>query len=79
METRFQRTGENRGRFRMSPLRPLIDEIDEFVGGIYGLTDEQIAYTQNYLADFHDQSCRTGEGETTLAEFGIDPIGAADD
>jgi len=79
MQTRFTRTGENRGRFSMSPLRPLIDEVDEFVGDLYDLTDEETAYTKNYIADFHDQSCRTGEGDTTLADFGINPIATDDD
>ena len=79
MQTRFKRRGENRGRFIMSPLRPIIDEIDEFVSELYDLTDEQIAYTQSYLADFHDQSCRTGESDTTLADFSIDPIAATED
>ena len=53
----------------MSPLRPVINELDEFVGDLYGLDDDEIEYVQNYLTDFDDGSARTGSEDAQLGDF----------
>lgn len=61
--------------FSMSPLRPIIDDVDVLTGELYNLTDEQIEYTMNHLTDLGEGSARAGTGDGALA---YDPIVADD-
>ena len=36
----------------MSELKPLVDEIDDFIGPLYGLTPDEILYVKQYDADY---------------------------
>ena len=69
MQDVFVKRKSNRGDFQMSPLRPVINELDEFVGELYGLSDEEVEYVQNYLTDFDDGSARTGSDDARLGDF----------
>jgi hypothetical protein len=54
-------------RFRMAPLRPIIDDVDALVGQLYNLNDEQVEYMQNYLTDLGTNSGRAGTGDADLS------------
>jgi hypothetical protein len=66
MEERFAEKS-----FWMRPLRPIIDDVDALMGELYGLTDEQVKYTQNYLTDLGVDSARAGTGDSDVS---YDPI-----
>lgn len=40
-----------RGEFSTGDINPRIDEIDNLLADIYGLTDSQVEYVQNYLTN----------------------------
>lgn len=52
--------------FQMSPLRPIIDDVDRLVGRLYDLDSQQIGYTMNYHTDIGEQSGREGTPDTSL-------------
>ena len=52
--------------FRMTPLRPIVDDVDVLMGELYDLTDEQVAYTQSYLTDLGEGSARAGGSDEDL-------------
>jgi hypothetical protein len=52
--------------FRMTALRPIVDDVDVLTGELYNLTDKQVAYTQNYLTDLGEGSARAGSGDEDL-------------
>jgi hypothetical protein len=56
----------------MGKLRPLIDEVDELVGDLYGLTNEQVEYTKDYLTHLGENSGRAGSGDETLADYTVE-------
>ena len=62
--------------FRMTALRPIIDDVDVLMGELYDLTDEQVEFTQDYLTDLGEGSARAGSGDQNLT---YDPIVADDD
>jgi hypothetical protein len=66
MEERFAEKS-----FWMRPLRPIIDDVDALMGELYGLTDEQVEYTQNYLTDLGVDSARARTGDSDVS---YDPI-----
>jgi type I restriction-modification system DNA methylase subunit len=72
MKDTFTQTREGRGDFHMGQLRPLIDEVDELVGELYGLTDEQVEYTKDYLTHLGENSGRAGSGDETLADYSVE-------
>lgn len=67
MKGTFQKAHESRGRFVMSSLRPIIDDVDVLVGDLYGLTQEQIRYVQGYQTDVGEQSARAGDPHSDLS------------
>jgi len=71
MKDTFTQTREGRGDFHMGQLRPLIDEVDELVGDLYGLTDNQTEYTKDYLTHLGENSGRAGSGDETLADYTV--------
>lgn len=71
MKETFSKSRESRGDFFMGTLRPIIDDVDTLVGELYGLTDQQVDYTQNYLTDLGPNSGRAGTGDDDLT---YDPI-----
>jgi len=68
MKNTFTKSRENRGDFFMGTLRPIIDDVDALMGELYGLTDEQVAYTQNYLTDLGENSGRAGTADDVAYE-----------
>jgi hypothetical protein len=66
MKETFKRSRAGRGDFFTSSLRPIVDDVDELVGRLYELSDEQISYTQAYLTDLGEGSGRAGTEETDL-------------
>ena len=67
MSQTFEDTHESHGEFSMGKLRPIIDDVDVLVGELYGLSREQIDYTQAYLTDLGVESGRAGTGDRGLA------------
>lgn len=67
MKDTFQKAHASRGRFVMSPLRPIIDDVDALVGNLFELTDQQINYTQGYHTDVGEGSARAGTPDTDLS------------
>lgn len=65
----FTKSRESRGDFFMGSLRPIIDEVDEFVGNLYGLTDDEIAYTKAYLTHLGENSGRAGAGDADVTDY----------
>ncbi|OYR52637.1 hypothetical protein DJ73_10345 [Halorubrum sp. Ea1] len=61
--------------FRMSSLRPIINDVDALTGELYNLSDEQVKYTQSYLTDLGEGSARAGTGNQDLS---YEPIIADD-
>ena len=57
----------------MKPLKPIMNDVDELVGEIYGLTDEQITYIQNYLTDEDGEYGPSGHARHGLPERVIQP------
>lgn len=76
MKDTFSQSREGRGDFFMGTLRPIIDDVDVLMGELYGLTDEQVEYTQNYLTDLGENSGRAGTGDRDLT---YEPLVADDD
>jgi len=52
--------------FRMTALRPIIDDVDVLMRELYDLTDEQVEFTQDYLTDLGEGSARAGSGDEDL-------------
>ena len=65
MKGTFSKSREGRGDFFMGSLRSLIDDTDEIVGEIYGLSHEEIGYSKNYLTDLGEGSGRAGDTPKT--------------
>lgn len=72
MRDTFEDTHDSHGEFSMGTLRPIINDVDALMGG---LTDEQVAYTQNYLTDLGANSGRAG----TDHDVAYEPMFADDD
>lgn len=66
MKNTFSKSRENRGDFFMGTLRPIIDDVDAMMGELYGLTNEQVEYIQNYLTDLGENSGRAGTGDSDV-------------
>lgn len=79
MKDTFTQSREGRGDFHMRSLRPIIDDVDELIGDLYGLTNEQVEYTQNYLTDLGENSGRSGDPDEDLASYSIDAEVARND
>lgn len=60
MQDQFNPDAGVTGEFEMSPLKPVMNDVDELVGEIYGLSDEQIMYIQNHLTDKDGEYGRSG-------------------
>ncbi len=64
MRATYTETGRGHGTFSMGQLRPLVDEVDELVGDLYGLSESEIAFTKGYLTDLGAGRGRAGPDET---------------
>lgn len=51
MEDHFYPSRGVTGEFEMSPVKPVIDRVDDLLQEIYGLTDDEVTFVQNYLTD----------------------------
>lgn len=51
----------------MGTLRPIIDDVDGLIGELYGLSEEQVEYTQSYLTHLGANSGRAGTGDGDLS------------
>lgn len=69
MKNTFTQSREGRGDFHMRPLKPLINEVDEMLADIYGLSEEELAYVQNYLTDLGPNSGRAGPTDEAIDSF----------
>ena len=76
MRGTFEDTHDSHGEFSMGTLRPIIDDVDALMGELYDLTDEQVAYTQNYLTDLGENSGRAGTEDQDIT---YEPLVADDD
>jgi hypothetical protein len=56
----YTETGRGHGTFDTGQLRPLVDEIDTLVGGLYGLSERQIRFASEYLTDMGPGLGRAG-------------------
>ncbi|MDL0139116.1 hypothetical protein PNP85_06320 [Halobacterium salinarum] len=72
MKGTFTQSREGRGDFHMRSLRPIIDDVDEVVGDLYGLTEDQVEYTKNYLTDLGEGSGRAGDPDADLADYSVE-------
>lgn len=52
--------------FHMSPLRPIIDDVDRLMGRLYNLDAEEVEYTMEYHTNIGEQSGREGSPDTSL-------------
>lgn len=68
MEECFDPESGLTGEFHMQPLKPLIDEIDDLLADIYGLSEEELNYVKNYLADHDDGYGRAGPANMQISE-----------
>ena len=50
--TGMERMYEEEGVIHAVEFKPIVDEIDELVGDLYGLDDETVEYLQNYHAEY---------------------------
>lgn len=69
MKDTFTQSREGRGDFHMRPLKPLINEVDEMLGEVYNLDNEELEYVQNYLTDLGENSGRAGPTNETIDGF----------
>jgi len=53
----------------MRPLKPLIDNVDDLLADIYGLSDDELEYVQNYITDLGENSGRRAPQDADLSEF----------
>lgn len=68
MQEQFDEDQGLTGEFHMSPLKPVVNDIDDLVGEIYGLTDEEVEFTKEYLND--GEYGRSGpEEEEVIVEY----------
>lgn len=68
MEEQFDEDQGLTGEFHMSPLKPVVNDIDDLVGELYGLSDEQVGFTKEYFDG--DEYGRTGpEREELIVEY----------
>lgn len=68
MQEQFDEDQGLTGEFHMAPLKPVVDEIDDLVGKLYGLADKEIEFTKNYLSD--GEYGRSGpEEEEVIVEY----------
>jgi hypothetical protein len=66
MKGTFSKSRDNRGDFFMGELRPIIDDVDELMGKLYNLSDEETDYAKNYLTELGENSGRAGKGDESL-------------
>ena len=69
MKGTFTQSREGRGDFHMRPLKPLIDNVDDLLADIYGLSDDELEYVQNYITDLGENSGRRAPQDADLSEF----------
>jgi len=60
MEDLFDPDAGRTGEFEMSPLKAVMNDVDELIGEMYGLTDEQITFMKEYLTDEDGEYGRSG-------------------
>jgi len=58
MKDHFNLIRKGRGDFHMSPLKPMVDEIDELLADYYELSENELEYIKNYLTDIGDKTGR---------------------
>lgn len=63
----FQKAHTNRGRFVMSPLRAIIDDVDILVGSLFNMSDEKIDFLQQYHTNIGEGRGREGDPNADLS------------
>lgn len=71
MKSTFTQSRESRGDFHMRSVKPKVDEVDELLAKLYDLSDDQLAYVQNYITDLGENSGRRAsiDAESDLQNF----------
>lgn len=52
IEDNYNPDPENYQKMKMRPVKDTIDKIDEFLGGLYNLKDEQVKFLQKYHSEY---------------------------
>jgi predicted type IV restriction endonuclease len=68
MEQQFDPDLGVSGEFHMRPVKPVVDEVDDLLGEIYDLTDEELEFVKAYLTDCGDEYGRVGPQNQTQKE-----------
>jgi hypothetical protein len=68
MKTRFDSSHGIKGEFHIRPLKPLIDEIDDLMAELYGLTDDEVEFVKTYLTDCGSEYGRAGPTDERLED-----------
>lgn len=69
MSDLFSTDSIGRPDWTIRPLKPLVSEVDELVGEMYGLTDEEVEWLQNYLTDLGDGTGRKSAPDDQIRNY----------
>jgi len=63
MEQGFDPSVDNFTNYELQ--KPIIEEADEIIGEVYGLSDQEIEFVQNYHAEYG----RSGPEDASISDF----------
>jgi len=65
MEDCFDPTAGVTGEFDMSVNKPIVNEVDELMGELYGLSDDEVEYLKEYPPNYGGDYGRVAPDEDT--------------
>jgi len=70
MEDHFYPSRGLTGEFEMSPVKPVIDRVDDLLQDVYDLSDEEVEFVQDYLTDCGPGMGRIGPKNEDVRGYG---------
>ncbi|WP_239638770.1 MULTISPECIES: Eco57I restriction-modification methylase domain-containing protein [unclassified Haloferax] len=70
MEDHFYPERGRTGEFEMSPVKPVVDRVDDLLQDVYDLSDEEVEFVQNYLTDCGPGMGRVGPQNEDVRGYG---------
>jgi hypothetical protein len=70
MEDHFYPERGRTGEFEMSPVKPVVDRVDDLLQDVYDLSDEEVEFVQNYLTDCGPGMGRIGPKNEDVLDYG---------